>query len=170
MKLTIDIPFVVNAFLWVVVAALALIAASRGKILFREGIREGALDFVRILPRIMLGVVGSGYLAEVVPQNLIVEYLGPGSGLLGVAVATLAGALTPGGVVVGFSIGATALKSGAGAPQVIAYATAWSLFSVQRLINWEVAIMPPRVVWLRVAASLPIPFLAALGAMLLGKP
>jgi hypothetical protein len=31
-------------------------------------------------------------------------------------------------------------------------------------------VMPPRLVWIRVAASLPIPFLVALGALLLGKP
>jgi hypothetical protein len=30
--------------------------------------------------------------------------------------------------------------------------------------------MPPRVVWLRAAVSLPLPFIAGLGAMLLGKP
>jgi len=41
---------------------------------------------------------------------------------------------------------------------------------VQRLFQWELPVMPPRLVWLRTAASLPIPFLAALGAMLIGKP
>jgi hypothetical protein len=30
--------------------------------------------------------------------------------------------------------------------------------------------MPERVVWLRVMASLPLPFLAAVMAMLLGRP
>ena len=84
--------------------------------------------------------------------------------------ATIAGALTPGGPVIGFSIGAAALKGGAGAPQVIAYSTAWALFALQRLFTFELPIMPARVVWLRVPPSLPLPFLAAGGAMLLGKP
>ena len=30
--------------------------------------------------------------------------------------------------------------------------------------------MPARVVWLRAAASLPLPLLAGLGALLLGRP
>jgi hypothetical protein len=30
--------------------------------------------------------------------------------------------------------------------------------------------MPPHVVWLRAIASLPLPFLAALTAVLIGKP
>jgi hypothetical protein len=161
---------IVNILLWVLVAVLALTAAVRSKALFREGAAEGARDFVLLLPRIMIGVVGSGYIAAIMPQNLITTWIGPNSGLLGITIATLAGAVTPGGAVVGFSVGAAALKGGGGAPQVIAYTTAWSLYALTRLINWEVAMMPPRVVWLRAAVSLPLPFIAGLGAMLLGKP
>jgi len=161
---------IVNLLLWVLVAVLALTAAVRSKALFREGATEGARDFVLLLPRIMIGVVGSGYIAAIMPQDLISNWIGPNSGLLGIAIATGAGAITPGGAVVGFSVGAAALKGGGGAPQVIAYSTAWSLYAVQRLINWEVAMMPPRVVWLRAAVSIPLPFLAGVGAMLIGHP
>jgi hypothetical protein len=122
------------------------------------------------MPRIFIGIVGSGYLAEVLPQDLVGRWLGPESGAIGVGLAVLGGVLTPGGPVVGFSLGAAALKGGAGAPQVIAYTTAWALFAFQRLFMWEIPVMPARLVWLRVAASLPLPFLAAAGAMLLGKP
>jgi uncharacterized membrane protein YraQ (UPF0718 family) len=160
----------INIFLWVLVAALALTAAVRSKALFREGATEGVRDFFMLLPRIIIGVVGSGYIAAVMPQDLITTWIGPNSGVLGITIATLAGAITPGGAVVGFAVGAAALKGGGGAPQVIAFTTAWSLYAVTRLINWEVAMMPPRVVWLRAAVSLPLPFLAGLGAMLIGKP
>jgi hypothetical protein len=161
---------IVNLLLWVLVAALALTAAVRSKALFREGATEGARDFVMLLPRIMIGVVGSGYIAAIMPQDLITTWIGPNSGLQGITIATLAGAITPGGAVVGFSVGAAALKGGGGAPQVIAYSTAWSLYALTRLINWEVAMMPPRVVWLRAAVSLPLPFLAGVGAKLIGHP
>jgi hypothetical protein len=161
---------IINLLLWVLVAALGLTAAVRSKALFREGASEGARDFVLLLPRIMIGVVGSGYIAAIMPQDLITTWIGPQSGLLGITIATLAGAVTPGGAVVGFSVGAAALKGGGGAPQVIAYSTAWSLYALTRLINWEVAMMPARVVWLRAIVSLPLPFLAGVGAMLIGKP
>jgi hypothetical protein len=36
--------------------------------------------------------------------------------------------------------------------------------------SYEVVAMPAKVVWLRVVCSIPVPFLAALGAMLIGKP
>jgi hypothetical protein len=136
----------------------------------RASAREGAVDFLKLMPRIFIGIVGSGYLAEVLPQDLVGRWLGPESGAIGVGLAVLGGVLTPGGPVVGFSLGAAALKGGAGAPQVIAYTTAWALFAFQRLFMWEIPVMPARLVWLRVAASLPLPFLAAAGAMLLGKP
>ena len=162
--------FVVDGLLWVIAIALALIAASRSRALLRDSARLGTLDCIKLLPRILLGVVGSGYIAAVMPQELITTWLGPNSGLVGIGIATLAGAATPGGAVVGFSIGAAALKGGAGAPQVIAYTTAWSLYTIQRLINWEIYMMPPRVVWLRAAVSIPLPLLAGIGAMLLGRP
>jgi uncharacterized membrane protein YraQ (UPF0718 family) len=162
--------YLVEALLWILVAALALAAAVKGRILFRDGLREGATDFLRLLPKVLLGVVGSGYVAAIMPAEITARYLGPESGFLGVAIAILAGAFTPGGPVVGFSIGAAAIKSGAGAPQVIAYITAWALFAVQRFFLWELPIMPQRLVWIRVLASLPLPFIAAAGAMLLGRP
>jgi len=160
----------IGALLWVIVAALVLIAALRSGSIVETGLREGALDFLRLTPRVLIGVVGSGYVAAVLPPEVLAGLLGPKSGLLGTAIATLAGAFTPGGPVVGFSIGVAALKSGAAAPQVIAYTTAWALFAIQRVASYEVVAMPVRVVWLRVLVSIPVPFLAAFGAMLLGKP
>ena len=91
---------------------------------------------------------------------MVGRWLGADSGVTGLAIAMLGGALTPGGPVIGFSIGAAALKGGAGTPQVIAYTTAWALFAIQRLFIWEIAVMPHALVWLRMAASLPLPFLA----------
>jgi hypothetical protein len=67
--------------------------------------------------------------------------------VLGVLTAVIAGAATPGGPVVGFSLGAVALKAGGGAPQVIAYVVAWALFAFQRLLLWEIPFMPARFVW-----------------------
>jgi uncharacterized membrane protein YraQ (UPF0718 family) len=168
--LTAVIGIVVGILLWGLVAALALTAAVRSKALCREGLAEGARDFVVLIPRVLVGVVGSGYIAAIMPQDLIAAWIGPGSGLIGITIATFIGAATPGGAVVGFAIGAAALKSGAGAPQVIAYTTAWSLYTIQRLFNWEIHMMPPRVVWLRAATSFPLPFLAGITAMLIGRP
>jgi hypothetical protein len=161
---------IIDILLWASVAALALMAWQRGAVVLASSAREGTMDFIAIVPRIALGVIGSGFIAAIIPPEVITGWLGPDSGWAGVLAAVIAGAATPGGPVVGFSIGAVALKSGGGGPQVIAYVIAWALFAFQRLILWEIPFMPARFVWFRAAVSLPFPFLAAAIAMAIGRP
>jgi uncharacterized membrane protein YraQ (UPF0718 family) len=162
--------FLVDGLLWMIALALGLIAAMRSRQLLYASAREGTVDCLRLIPRIMLGVVGSGYIAALLPQEVVGRWLGADSGVTGMLIAVFGGAFTPGGPVIGFSIGAAALKGGAGTPQVIAYTIAWALFAVQRLFIWELPVMPQRLVLWRVIASLPLPFLAAALAMMLGRP
>jgi hypothetical protein len=160
----------IDILLWGSVAAVGFIALRRGRVVLTTSVREGTMDFINIVPRIALGVIGSGYIAAVIPAEIITGWLGPNSGWLGVLTAVIAGGATPGGPVIGFSIGAVALKAGGGSPQVIAYVVAWALFAFQRVILWEIPFMPARFVWFRAAVSLPFPFLAAAIAMAIGKP
>jgi hypothetical protein len=161
---------IIDLTLWGSVALLGFLVWQRGRTVLISATREGTMDFVNIVPRIGLGVIGSGYIAAIIPQEVIIGWLGPDSGWLGVLTAVIAGAATPGGPVVGFSIGAVALKVGGGPPQVIAYVVAWALFAFQRLLLWEIPFMPAKFVWFRAAVSVPFPFLAAALAMAIGKP
>jgi len=68
--------YFVDGLLWVIALGLGLVAASRSRALLRSSIREGAVDCVRLLPRIMLGVVGSGYIAALLPQEVVGRWLG----------------------------------------------------------------------------------------------
>ena len=164
MNLAIDIA------LWLMVLALGLTLFLRTPSLFPDSLRLAAREFLLLLPRIAIGMIGSGFIAELLPSALIPAWLGPNTGTPGLALASLLGALTPGGPVVGFSIATAALKAGAGAPQIIAYTIAWALFALPRLLVFEIPAMPARVVWLRAAVSLPLPFIAAWMAMLVGRP
>ena len=72
----------IDIILWGSVAAVGFIALQRGP----HGadvasLREGTMDFINIVPRIALGVVGSGYIAAVIPQEIITGWLGPDSRL-----------------------------------------------------------------------------------------
>jgi uncharacterized membrane protein YraQ (UPF0718 family) len=159
----------VDIILWSTVIIVGFFCFRRSQSMFRKAVKDGAIDFVTVIPRIAIGVIGSGYIAAVVPQQFITSWLGPETGWYGILAATIAGALTPGGAVIGFSIGAVALKSGAGFPHIIAYVVAWALFAFQRVLIWEIPFMPARFVWFRAAVSVPFPFLAAGVAMLLGR-
>lgn len=161
---------VIDITLWGSVLVLGFMAWQRGRVVLVSSMREGSMDFINIMPRIALGVIGSGFIAAVIPPEVITGWLGPDSGWFGVLAAVVAGAATPGGPVVGFSIAAVALKVGGGSPQVIAYVVAWALFAFQRVILWEIPFMPAKFVWFRAAVSLPFPFLAAAIAMAIGKP
>ena len=88
---------IIDIILWGSVVALAVIAWRRGRLVLTMSVREGTMDFINIVPRIALGVIGSGYIAAIIPQEIITGWLGPDSGWLGVVNAVIAGAATPGG-------------------------------------------------------------------------
>lgn len=158
----------VSALLYVLVGILLLAAMRRRDGTARNALAYTASDFLHLLPRLAVGVIGSGYLARALPQDTVTALLGPDSGLVGIAMASVAGSLTPGGPVVGFALGSAALKAGAGLPQIVAFVTAWSLYTLNRMLVWEIPFMPAWFVRLRIVVSLPFPFLAAWLASLAG--
>lgn len=160
---------VIIAVLAVIVVWLGLLAHRRADGTLRRSWDEGRRDFSRVLLPVTVGMLGAGFIAELMPAELVEGWLGKDSGLAGIAVATLAGAATPGGPVVGFSIGAAALKAGAGLPQVLAYTTAWSLFTINRILIFEIPALPRRLIWFRIILSIPVPFAVA-GLVFLAQP
>ena len=84
----------IDITLWGSVAVVAFLVWRRGRAVALASVREGAMDFITIVPRIALGVIGSGYIAAVIPPEIITGWLGPDSGWLGVLAATIAGAVT----------------------------------------------------------------------------
>ncbi|MBN8534036.1 MAG: hypothetical protein J0L51_08080 [Rhizobiales bacterium] len=150
-----------TTLLALIAAALCIIAYRRSPALLSDGFADARTQFMHLLPRLAIGILGSGFLAHLLPKETVLALFGPNSGWAGTALASLAGALTPGGPVVGYAIGAASLKAGADLAQVVAYVTAWSLLTFNRMITWEIPSMPWRIVVLRVAVSLPFPFLAA---------
>ena len=106
----------INILLWLVVGALAFLAAMRGRVLLNDGARDGVIEFIKLLPRIGIGVVGSGFVAEVLPKAR--SGLARRNRVLGVAIATPAASHA--GRAGGRAIGA-ARSSAAPAPQVIIF-------------------------------------------------
>ena len=103
---------IIDILLWGSLIGVSIIAWRQDKAVLTVALRKGGMDFINIVPRIALGVIGSGFIAAIIPSEVIVGGLGPDTGWLGIATAVVAGAATPGGPVIGFSIGAVALKSG----------------------------------------------------------
>ncbi|SMX34381.1 hypothetical protein [Actibacterium lipolyticum] len=119
-----------------------------------------------MIPRVFVGLVGAGFMAELLPVDQIEQYFGEGSGFYGIILATALGAITPGGPFVAFAIGAACLKAGAGLPPLIAYITAWSVMNLNRAFAYELPLMGRQFLLLRSAVSLPLPLILG-GLMLL---
>ena len=155
------IELVVGLFLWIVVVALFCVLWRKDSKQAATAARDGCREWLEMLPRLAIGVIGSGFLAALLPEELVRTWLGESSGLSGLLIAMGAGALVPGGPVVGFAIGATALKSGAAVGPVTAFVTSWALFGMQRVLVWELPFVPRHLVLIRLISSLPLPLFAA---------
>jgi len=124
------------------------------------GARNGLTMLGVVLPRLIPALVLAGLLQVLVPEEVVRRYLGPGSGLRALLVATLAGFLTPGGPMVSVPLLVALANSGASLPVLVAYMTSWSLFGIQRIIAWEAPLMGWRFVVVRVIPSLAFPVIA----------
>ncbi len=124
-------------------------------------------EFVRIIVRLPFALIAAACIAELVPEQALAAVLGPETGLLGIAAASIFGGFLPGGPIVSFPIAILFAHQGAGGPQVIALITGWSVYAFHRIISFESPIMGWRFVGLRMAASWFVPPAAGILAGLL---
>jgi uncharacterized membrane protein YraQ (UPF0718 family) len=125
-----------------------------------SGLNATVALFLEILPRMIAAFTLAGLIQAVVPQEVIVRWMGHGSGLKGILIGMTLGSVTPGGPMTHFPIVASLFKVGVGVGPLVSYLTAWSLFGLQRIIMWEIPFLGAKVVAVRVAASFFFPLLA----------
>jgi uncharacterized membrane protein YraQ (UPF0718 family) len=116
---------------------------------------------VSILPRIAAAVAVAGLFQVLIPRTIIARALGEKSGIKGIAVATAAGALTPGGPMTSFPLVTALHHAGSGRTPLVAYVTSWSVLGFQRVLTWEIPLLGADFALIRALASLPLPFVAA---------
>jgi uncharacterized membrane protein YraQ (UPF0718 family) len=115
---------------------------------------------VEIIPRMLAAFTLAGLIQAIVPQDVIVRWMGQGSGAKGLLIGMTLGGLTPGGPMTHFPVVASLFKIGVGIGPLVSYLTAWSLFGLQRVIMWEIPFLGPKIVAVRIAVSLVFPFVA----------
>lgn len=154
-----------NISTWIMLlltCALALSAYMKDPALVPEGLKAGGKLFWDILPAMVLAFIAAGLVSVLLPRDLMSRWLGEDSGLRGLIIATLAGALTPGGPFVQFPIVAVLLKAGAGVAPLMAYITAWSILGLNRILVYEIPMLGWRLSIARIAASLVFPMIIGL--------
>ena len=156
-----------QAFLWLVALVALGFCLRRGPGMLRRVGTETGQSLLKILPLFAVALPMAAFLAELMPADAAVAWIGPESGPIGVVVASVAGGFMPGGPFVTFPLVLAFAKAGAGVPQMTALITGWSIFAVHRIISWEYPLLGWRFVVLRMVAALPLPIMAGLLAELI---
>jgi uncharacterized protein len=150
--------------IWILALVLGVMAYLRHDQCFRQGLQIARRQAFTTVPKIVLAILVSGFFAQIVPTELVAEWLGKDAGLRGIVIGSLVGGLTPGGPVICFPIVYVFLKTGAAVPALISFITAWSVFAVHRVLAYEIPLMGVRFVKIRIVSCLILPPLAGLMA------
>lgn len=153
------------AILYGLFAVLALAALSRMDGTFQRGLRRAVEQLALLAPRMVCALTAAGFIARLIPSELIGQYLGAEAGLKAVLLASTVGLIIPAGPVIAFSIAAIFAKSGASTAALIAFITSWSLFAAHRIFIYEIPLLGPSFLRLRVVSVAALPIFAGLMAL-----
>jgi uncharacterized membrane protein YraQ (UPF0718 family) len=123
------------------------------------GMKSGLRMTVQILPLLIFAFIVAGMVQVLVPQQLLSKWVGTESGMRGIFIGTVAGALAPGGPYVSLPVAAGLLQAGASVGTMVAFLTGWSLWAVSRL-PMEVGIMGWKFTLIRIASTFFFPPIA----------
>jgi uncharacterized membrane protein YraQ (UPF0718 family) len=149
------------AMMFLLAAIATLVAARRGVV--KTGMMESVKLLVQVGPVLLPAFILAGMMSVVLTPDMLTRWLGQEAGARGLAVGTIAGALTPGGPFVAFPLLAVLLDGGASVGAVTAYLSSWALLGMNRVLAFEIPILGWRFVLCRVLASAAFP--AVIGAV-----
>jgi uncharacterized membrane protein YraQ (UPF0718 family) len=144
------------------IASGAAVYLTEGPDAFTRAAFSNIELLVDIMPRIAASLLIVGLAQVLIPRDAIARWLGKGSGVRGLMLATVVGAVTFGGPMTSFPVVAVLAASGADIGAVIAYLTGWSLLGINRMIVWEAPILGVDFSIVRALASLPVPVIVGL--------
>jgi len=147
-------------------AVLLLIGYLRGRGEHIKGVTAAVNLFRGLLPLLLTAFLFAGLLEASLPPSLVRAWLGEGSGIRGVLIGSLGGAMIPGGPYVAFPIIASLYKAGVSLATAVAFITGWAMCSVGT-IAYEIPFLGPRFTAVRMGLSLVFPPLAGILAGLL---
>ncbi|MEA2954309.1 MAG: hypothetical protein QOJ96_3829, partial [Alphaproteobacteria bacterium] len=103
------------------------------------------------------------------PRELVARWVGAESGFVGLLIATILGALLPGGPVTIYPVASAFLLVGADVGATIAFITSWTLLGYTRALVWELPFFGLDFVIWRTIVALPLPIIAGLLARVLSR-
>ncbi len=150
-----------------VIAALAIATGaaawvSHGPEAFEEALAEDVNLVAFLLPKLGAALLIAAFVQSLLPPKALAKYMGAQSGLKGMAIATAAGTVTPGGPMTAFPMVTVLRDGGTGIGGLVAYLIAWANMGLQRVMVWEIPLMGPEFAAIRFLASMPLGIIAGL--------
>jgi uncharacterized membrane protein YraQ (UPF0718 family) len=146
----------------VLAAAMLGLCFRRSPATARRALAETGYSLRKVAPIVLIALPMAAFLSELIPDGWARDWLGPESGLQGIAIAALAGGFLPGGPFVAFPLVLGFLKAGAGPAQMVALISGWAILGLHRTLTWELPVLGARFVALRLTACCLLPLLAGL--------
>ena len=148
---------------------LALVLVARWRREPPGPIAKRAVEqFAKLVPRMVCALIGAGFLAELLPKESIATFLGPQAGYWALLIAAVTGLIVPAGPVISFPIAVVFAKSGASTAALVTFITSWSLFTLHRVLIYELPLLGPSFLRMRVLSVVIMPFGTGLLAVLIG--
>ena len=144
----------------VVIGAAIAIYLRDGRARFTEILTGDFLLFLDILPKVLAACLIASFVAVLMPREAVVRWVGAESGWSGLLIATIAGAICPGGPITIFPIASAFLAIGADVGATIAFITSWTLLGYARVLVWELPFFGVDFVIWRIVVALPLPIVA----------
>lgn len=140
--------------------ALLAVVRRRGRATMLDGLERAMEQFAHVLPQLMVALLVAGFLAKLIPAELIGGLVGPEAGWRGLVIAAFAGPIVPAGPVLAFSIAALLERVGATPEALVAFITSWSLFTIHRMVSYELPLLGASFLRLRLLSVGLVPIAA----------
>jgi uncharacterized membrane protein YraQ (UPF0718 family) len=124
---------------------------------------------VGMLPKMAAGCLIAAFVTRLLPREVVARVVGAESGLMGLFVAMMMGAVLPGGPLTIYPLAGAFLVLGADVGTAVAFITAWNLLGYNRALIWELPFFGPEFVGWRVLIALPLPLVAGMLARLAAR-
>jgi len=148
------------------IAAAMYVAYRRQDGSLEAGLRSSWKMFRESWLLLVVAWIFAGYAEALLPTEFVVHWLGRESGMRGIALACVAGGLTPGGVFFALPIAGGLYRAGASAAVLVTYLSAWALYAIGRL-PFEIGFLGVRLTLIRWVSTCIFPPLIGLSARFL---
>jgi uncharacterized membrane protein YraQ (UPF0718 family) len=152
-----------------VVGAATTVFLRDGSARFLEILGHDAALFADMLPKVLAGCLIGAFIMLLLPRETVARLVGGESGLRGILIATVTGAIIPGGPFSIYPIAGAFAAVGADAGAVVAFVTSWTLLGYNRALIWELPFFGYEFIGWRMLAALPLPILAGVLARPLAR-